>query len=147
MLLPDLAATQAAGRLLAPHIRTGDVVALSGELGAGKTSLTRGILAGLGFEGEAPSPSFALVIPYARPYVELDVWHVDLYRLENFHEAEELGLDDARADTALIIEWPERLGEMLWPDALKITLSRDQSGGRRLTVDVPPSWKGRCPFQ
>ena len=73
MILPDAEATDAAGRLLAPLLEPGDVIALSGDLGAGKTSFARGILAGLGFEGEVPSPSFALVIPYAPPLLRLSV--------------------------------------------------------------------------
>ena len=147
MILSDAAATDAAGRLLAPQLQCGDVVALSGDLGAGKTSFARGILAGLGFDGEVPSPSFALVIPYAPPSLRLPVWHVDLYRLDDPTEVEELGLDDALCDSVLLIEWPEGLGDRLWPSTLRITLKDDGDGGRRLTVSVPPSWELRCPFQ
>ena len=146
MILSDAAASDAAGRALAPYIRVGDVIAVSGNLGAGKTSFARGVLAGLGFAEEAPSPSFALVIPYAPPDVTLPVWHVDLYRLDDAEEVEQLGLDDALIDSALIIEWPERMGARLWPDALRLHFEATQ-GGRRLTVDAPPSWEARCPFQ
>lgn len=144
MRLVDPAATEAAGRALAKVIQVGDVIALSGDLGTGKTSLARGLLAELGLEDEAPSPSFALVIPYE---LRIPVWHVDLYRLDNAQDADELGLDDALVDGALLIEWPERLGAALWPEALKIHISVAPEGGRNLTVDVPPSWKNRCPFQ
>ena len=147
MILPDAEATDAAGRLLAPLLEPGDVIALSGDLGAGKTSFARGILAGLGFEGEVPSPSFALVIPYAPPLLRLSVLHVDLYRLDDPKEAEELGLDDALCDSALLVEWPEILGDRFWPNALKITLNDHGGGGRCLTVSVPPSWESRCPFR
>ena len=147
MILSDAEATDAAGRLLAPLLQCGDVIALSGDLGAGKTSFARGILAGLGFDGEVPSPSFALVIPYAPPSLRLPVWHVDLYRLDDPTEVEELGLDDALCDSVLLIEWPEGLGDRLWPSTLRITLKDDGDGGRRLTVSVPPSWESRCPFQ
>lgn len=147
MILSNAEATDAAGRLLAPLLQPGDVIALSGDLGAGKTSFARGILAGLGFEGEVASPSFALVIPYAPPLLRLSVWHVDLYRLDGSAEAEQLGLDDALCDSVLLIEWPERLGDRLWPNALKIALKDYGDGGRRLTVSVPPSWESRCPFQ
>ncbi|MBL0000168.1 MAG: tRNA (adenosine(37)-N6)-threonylcarbamoyltransferase complex ATPase subunit type 1 TsaE [Sphingomonadales bacterium] len=146
MILKDAEATEAAGRILAPYIGPGDVVALSGDLGVGKTCFVRGVLAGLGFDGEAPSPSFALVIPYAPPSVRFPVCHVDLYRLRTSEEAEELGLDDALADSALLIEWPERLGDRLWWEALKIRLDDVGPKGRRLTVSVPPSWEARCPF-
>lgn len=147
MMLGNEAATEAAGRLLAHSLRVGDVIALSGDLGAGKSCLARGLLAGLGFEGETPSPTFALVIPYDPPAVRLPVMHVDLYRLESVEDALELGLDEALKESALIIEWPERLGSALWPHALKIRLEDAGSLGRRLTACAPPSWEGRCPFQ
>ena len=146
MILADAVATDAAGRALAPYIRAGDVIALSGDLGAGKTSFARGILAGLGLAEEAPSPSFALVIPYAPPDVRLPIWHVDLYRLDDADEVEQLGLDDALIDSVLIIEWPERMGARLWPNALRLRFEAID-GGRRLTVAAPPSWEARCPFQ
>src|SRR6195952_5626748 len=98
MLLATAAETEALGTELAALLRPGDAVALSGPLGAGKTTLARGVLAALGLTDEAPSPSFSLVIAYDPPDVRLPLWHVDLYRIENPHEIDELGLDDARAD-------------------------------------------------
>src|SRR5689334_4666751 len=80
-LLSDPQATEAFGSRLAEVLRPGDMVALSGQLGAGKTTLARGILQALGLEAEAPSPSFAIVQPYEPPEVRLPVWHVDLYRI------------------------------------------------------------------
>ena len=133
----------ALGVRLAGLVRAGDVIALSGPLGAGKTSIARGLLAALGLEGEAPSPSFAIVQPYDLPEVRLPVLHVDLYRIEHHEEAEELGLDDARQDSLLIVEWPERLGEGHWPDALWLTLTPTADGARGLTVRVPAAWKDR----
>ena len=143
--LADAAATDAAGRALAPLLQPGDVIALSGDLGAGKTSLARGLLAALGLTEEAPSPSYAIVIPYDPPTVRLPVWHVDLYRLDDPEEAMELGLDDALLDGVLLIEWPERLG-WLWPDTLRLHINVPEDGPRRLTATVPPSWKDRWPF-
>src|SRR5678815_2624334 len=122
MLLGSPEAALALGARLAGAARPGDVIALSGPLGAGKTSVARGLLAALGLEEEAPSPSFAIVQPYDPPEVRFPVLHVDLYRLENPEEAEELGLDDARADSLLIVEWPERLPARYWHDALWLTL-------------------------
>ena len=145
--LADQEATAAAGALLEKSLRIGDVIALSGDLGAGKTCFARGLLAELGLTDDAPSPSFAIVIPYAPPDTRLPIWHIDLYRLDDPAEIEEIGLDEARLDAALVIEWPERMGSRLWHDALKISLDPDESGGRRLTVVVPRSWEGRCPFQ
>lgn len=145
MILRDPAATAAIGKTLAGLLRPGDVIALSGDLGVGKTTLVRGLLAELGLTGEAPSPSFAIVIAYAPPELRLPVWHVDLYRIENPDEIEELGLDDARDDAALLIEWPDRMGAYLWPDALRLHLAADQDGARRLTWNAPSSWEARWP--
>ncbi|MGW8191440.1 tRNA (adenosine(37)-N6)-threonylcarbamoyltransferase complex ATPase subunit type 1 TsaE [uncultured Sphingomonas sp.] len=145
MHLPDEAAAHALGAKLAAMVQPGDVIALSGPLGAGKTSIARGVLAALGLAGEAPSPSFAIVQPYDPPEVRLSVLHVDLYRIEEPDEALELGLDEAD-DALLLVEWPERLGDDPWPDALWLTLAFDEAGGRRLTARVPDAWESRWPL-
>ena len=139
--LADAAASEAFGARLATVVRPGDVVTLSGPLGAGKTSIARGLLAALGLEGEAPSPSFAIVQPYDPPEVRLPVLHVDLYRLDDPTEIAELGLDEARQDSVLLIEWPERGGD--WADALALTLAIEPDGARRLTARVPAAWEAR----
>jgi len=144
LLLAGPDATVRAGASLAPVLQAGDVVALRGELGAGKTSFARGLIAALGFAGEVPSPSFPIVIPYTPPELRLPLWHVDLYRIEDPGDLEELGLDDARADSALLIEWPERMGAALWPDALCLHIERD-GAARRLTWQAPAAWEGRWP--
>lgn len=131
------------GHRLAAVVRMGDVIALEGGLGAGKTTLARGILEGLGLEEEAPSPSFAIVQPYDIPDVRLPVAHVDLYRLEGPEEAEELALDDYRLDSLLIVEWPDRLGKDAWPEALRLHIDIEQEGARRLTARVPDAWTER----
>lgn len=144
--LVDAGATEAFGRRLAAVARPGDVIALSGQLGAGKTSIARGLLAALGLEEEAPSPSFAIVQPYAPPDVSFRVLHVDLYRIEDPGEAEELGLDEARLDSLLIVEWPERLPAAAWRDALWLTLTIEPDDARALTAQVPAAWKDRWPL-
>ena len=146
MHLVDEAATEAAGAALASVMKAGDVIALSGPLGAGKTCFTRGLIGALGFSGDVPSPTFGIVIPYAVPDVRLPLWHVDLYRIDDPDDVAELGLDDARHDAALVVEWPEKMGDALWPDALRLALSVDGTG-RRLTPTVPPSWQARWPFR
>ena len=133
------------GRGLGAVLRAGDVIALRGDLGAGKTTLARGILAGLGLQGEAPSPTFTLVQYYDPPEVRLPVAHADLYRLGAPDEAEELGLDDALAAGALLIEWPERLGGGLPPEALILTIEGAGGSFRSLTAAVPPAWENRWP--
>lgn len=142
MILKDEEATLAAGARLAAAARGGDVITLSGPLGVGKTALARGFIAALGHEGEVPSPSFAIVQPYEE--LELPVWHVDLYRIEEPSEIDELGFDSA-VDAVLLVEWPERAGESAWPDALALSLDFAQDGERILTAKVPPSWEGRWP--
>lgn len=142
MILADEAATAALGATLARCARPGDVIALSGPLGVGKTALARGFLAGLGHVGEVPSPSFAIVQPYEE--VDPPVWHVDLYRIEDPSEIDELGLDST-ADSIVLVEWPERAGEGAWPEALALSLEFGRDGARILTAEVPPSWEGRWP--
>lgn len=132
----------AIGAVLAP----GDVVLLSGDLGAGKTTLARAMLKARGLAGEAPSPTFAIVQPYAPPEVDLPIAHVDLYRIERAEELIELGLDDYRHDGALLIEWPERLGSEGWPDALTLTIS-GSGDARVLTAEVPAAWEARWPLR
>lgn len=142
--LPNPAATEAIGARIGALLRPGDVIALYGTLGAGKTSLCRGMLRGLGFAGDVPSPTFPIVVTYAPPELRLPVWHVDLYRIEAPEELEELGLDEARGEVALLIEWPERLPG-LWPETLRLTLEMDEAGGRRLTASAPAAWGTRWP--
>lgn len=141
--LPEPAATLAIGARLAEVIRPGDVITLSGPLGAGKTSIARGLLAGLGLAGEAPSPSFAIVQPYDPPEVRFPVLHVDLYRLDGPDEMLELGLDEALFDAALLVEWPDRAGPDAWPDALRLVLAIEPDGARRLTWEAPAAWERR----
>ena len=142
MKLEDEEATARFGGRLATAARGGDVITISGPLGVGKTALARGFIAQLGHQGEVPSPSFAIVQPYEE--LEPPVWHVDLYRIEDASEIDELGLDSA-ADAVLLVEWPERAGAGAWPNALALSLDFAQDGERILTAKVPPSWEERWP--
>lgn len=122
LTLADEAATLALGACLGARLQPGDIVCLSGNLGAGKTTLARGAIAAwTGGEAEAPSPTYTLVQTYDGPRGEL--WHVDLYRLKRAEDAWELGLEEAFASAASLIEWPERLGGQLPRDRLDIKLS------------------------
>jgi tRNA threonylcarbamoyladenosine biosynthesis protein TsaE len=154
----DLEDVAAIGAQIAAVLRPGDAVGLIGGLGAGKTTLVRAILKAMGLAGEAPSPSFAIVQPYAPPELPVQLLHIDLYRIEDAEEIEELGLDEARGDHILLIEWPERMGRYAWPDMLMLTIAEtaEKIGAesiaaevlhaRRLTAAVPPAWEGRWPL-
>ena len=134
------------GAVIGAALMPGDIVALSGGLGAGKTTLARAMLKARGLAGEAPSPTFAIVQPYAPPEVDLPIAHVDLYRIEDIDELIELGLDDYLYDGALLIEWPERLGSEGWPGALLLGIS-GEGDARVLTATVPPAWGARWPLR
>lgn len=127
------------GMVLAPLLQAGDIIALNGELGAGKTTLARAILQGLGADEDVPSPSFTLVQCYDSPPLRLPAWHVDLYRLSGPDEALELGLEDAYEQTVCLIEWPDRLGRLLPASALRVRLTPvDNGAARRLDLAIPP---------
>ena len=143
--LPDLAAMEVLGRRIAVHLSDGDVVALSGGLGVGKTTLARAIIAALGHEGEVPSPTFTIVEVYAPPQMRLRLVHADFYRLETPREAEEIGLDEYREGAALIAEWPENAGGFAdEPNCLGISLEI-AGKGRRAIVEPGAGWQGRWP--
>jgi tRNA threonylcarbamoyladenosine biosynthesis protein TsaE len=139
--LPDAAATLALGRRLGRRLAPGDVVCLSGDLGAGKTTLARGVIeAWTGEAEEAPSPTYTLVQTYLG--AAGDLWHADLYRLQRPEDAWELGLEDAFASAACLIEWPALLEGRLPRDRLDIAL--DFAGeGRRATLRGHGAWRAR----
>ena len=138
--LPGLEAAARLGAAIAARLEPGDVVALRGDLGAGKTTLARAILSALGHEGEVPSPTFTLVQSYETP--RLAVAHFDLYRLKRPEEIAELGFDDALDAGAALVEWPE-MAEAAMPDErLDVTLTAEPraaalSGGGRWAALVP----------
>ena len=143
--LPDLAATDALGARIAAVLRAGDVVALSGGLGAGKTTLARAIIAALGHQGEVPSPSFAIIETYDPPLLRLPLVHADFYRLDDPAELVELGLDYYREGAALLAEWPELAGGFAHELAcLSIRLEAAETG-RIAIVEPGQEWLGRLP--
>lgn len=143
--LPDLAAMDRLGRAIAVKLQVGDVIALEGGLGAGKTTLARAVIAGLGHTGEVPSPSFAIVELYEPPLVRLPLVHADFYRLDHPSEVEELGLDDYRQGAALLAEWPDRAGGFAHePGCLAIHLET-AGEGRIAIVESGRDWLGRMP--
>jgi tRNA threonylcarbamoyladenosine biosynthesis protein TsaE len=131
-------------RRLAPLCSLGDIICLSGQLGAGKTSFARGLLHGLGWceTADVASPTYNLVIEYMPPEVQMPVAHIDLYRLDNAEAVRSLGLEDMMEDHLLIIEWPERWGAQLPQEHLQIYL--DGTGAvRSINLRGSASWQNR----
>jgi tRNA threonylcarbamoyl adenosine modification protein YjeE len=135
--LVDLAATDALGARIAASLRIGDVVALNGDLGSGKTTLARAILRALGVSEAVPSPTFTLVQAYET--ARLAVRHYDLYRVDDVSDMDELGLDEALDEGAALIEWPEHAGARLPPDALHVALTLD-ARGRSARISGSQRW-------
>ena len=136
--LPDGAATERLGALIAGGLAVGDAVALEGDLGAGKTTLARAILRALGVSEEVPSPTFTLVQHYDTK--RLAVRHYDLYRVKDAIELRELGLDEALDEGAALIEWPQRLGAALPDSALHVALSITGPTSREARLSGPSKW-------
>ena len=138
--LIDETATAELGARIARALIPGDVIAISGALGVGKTVLARAILRTLGVTENVPSPSFTLVQAYDTP--RLRVHHFDLYRIESARELTELGLDDALEGGALLIEWPERgMPRRLLADALQIALAPAGETSRDVQLSGPTRWE------
>ena len=131
------------GRRIGAVLAVGDVVLLSGTLGAGKSTLARGMLAGADFAGEVASPSFPIMLTYEPPEARLPVAHCDFYRLESAAEAEELGLDEWLTYGAIIAEWPDKGPAWLARDALSIHIEIASPTTRALTAAAPNAWKER----
>lgn len=139
--LPDEAASARLGEAVAAGLRRGDAICLSGPLGAGKSTVARAAVRALTSpDEEVPSPTFTLVQTYAAP--EFPIAHFDLYRLRSADEAHELGIEDAVADGAALIEWPERLDTAPSPDRLDIELAPSGTG-RRARITAHGSWRER----
>ena len=123
------------GREIAARVKPPALILLSGELGAGKTTLTKGLASGLGAasEDEVTSPTFTLVHKYARG---APVYHVDLYRIGDFHDLETLGLEDVFSEKAVVIvEWPDKFTlRTEWP-VLRIRLEHVAEDTRKITIE------------
>jgi tRNA threonylcarbamoyl adenosine modification protein YjeE len=141
--LDDSGATRALGRRLAAALRGGDVVALRGPLGSGKTELARALIrARAGAAVEVPSPSFTLVQDYA--LAGLVIRHIDLYRLQEAAELVELGLLAPEADEVWLIEWPERAGTLLPDDRIDVVLGQGPTPDARIAQLIAgPGWTER----
>lgn len=140
--LVDEEATTRLGAAIGLALGQGEAVCLSGPLGAGKSSLARGLILALApAAGDVPSPTFTLVQIYAGPSFEIA--HFDLYRLTRAEEAFEIGLDEALREGAAVIEWPERLAGLLPANRLDVAIRLDGEG-RRARITAHGAWEGRA---
>jgi tRNA threonylcarbamoyladenosine biosynthesis protein TsaE len=138
--------TRAVGEALAPSFRARDAVALTGELGAGKTTLTQGIARGLGIQDQVVSPTFTLIREYRGR--ELDVAHVDVYRLDRVQDVMDLGLDElGDGEALLLVEWGDAVEALLPAEHLTIELATvEPDEARTLAIDgAGDSWEERWP--
>ena len=145
LLIVDLAnqaATESLAAKIAPLVAVGDTIALSGGLGAGKTTFARALIRTLAGDDrlEVPSPTFTLVQTYQTP--RLTLTHVDLYRLTDPREIEETGFFDALVDGAVVVEWPERAGRSLPAERLDVALEM-AGGARRARISGGRAWASR----
>ena len=154
MRLADAAATARAGAAIASVLEGGMIVTLSGDLGAGKTTLVRGVLRARGIEGAIKSPTYALVEHYRAS--SLYFYHIDFYRFADPEEWETTGLTECfRDDSVCLIEWPERVAKLLPPAdiALSLMLEADRDGralaaraftarGKRCVDAIARAWSG-----
>jgi tRNA threonylcarbamoyl adenosine modification protein YjeE len=138
LVIRDHQETEALGSRIAASLKVGDTVALEGDLGAGKTTLARAILRALGVAGEVPSPSFTLVQQYDTP--RLKITHCDFYRIEEAAEVDELGLEDALKEGAVLVEWPERAPRWIPEDALRIRMEIVGENERAVQFSGPARW-------
>ena len=131
--LPDEAATLALGGVIARQLAAGDRIHLAGNLGAGKTTLARGILRGLGFEGRVKSPTYTLVELYV--ISKLNLYHFDFYRFSDPEEWNDAGFRDLFNSTNVcLVEWPDKAGELLTSPDLDIHLEPTPTMGRKATM-------------
>ncbi|GAD57088.1 tRNA (adenosine(37)-N6)-threonylcarbamoyltransferase complex ATPase subunit type 1 TsaE [Limimaricola cinnabarinus] len=142
IFLPDESHSLALARALAPHLRAGDTLLLSGQIGAGKSFFARALIrARTGNpDEEVPSPTFTLVQSYDAPGAE--IWHCDLYRLSDPFELVELGLEEAMGRAICLIEWPDRMGDMAPPEALSLAFEA-RPDGHLLSMSGPEVWHAR----
>jgi len=143
LALPDLAATARLGAALSRRLTVGDVVALHGDLGAGKTELARAIIRAATGDGAliVPSPTFTLAETYDTSLGP--VWHFDLYRLDSPEQVWELGFEEALTSGISLIEWPERIGALLPVERLDATLTIVGEEARAATLAAGESWVDR----
>jgi tRNA threonylcarbamoyladenosine biosynthesis protein TsaE len=143
--------TEALGRIVGGFTQAGDLIALVGELGAGKTQFTRGLAHGVGVDGDkVSSPTFVFIHEYPGGYDKPTLLHMDAYRVGSLEELESIGWDPAagggelRQQSILVVEWADRLGGTLGDDLLEITFEHLSPTHREVTMHLQGQWRGRA---
>jgi tRNA threonylcarbamoyladenosine biosynthesis protein TsaE len=139
--VPDADAMRAVAAGLAPDLRVGDIVVLTGPLGAGKTTFTQGLAAGLGVVGPVTSPTFVIAREHSSINGGPALVHVDAYRLSSLAEIDDLDLDASLDDSVTVVEWGEGLVERLTSNVIDVRIARDEVGRtdtRQVSVTWPP---------
>jgi len=137
LFLENEFATTRFGESLAQYLSAGDILAITGPLGSGKTSLARAIIGRLSADDEVTSPTYGLVSTYETP--GFLIWHYDLFRLSQKNEIWELGFEDAMDDGVVLIEWPEIIADILPSDTLSISMQA-QADGRKIRLEGGGEW-------
>jgi tRNA threonylcarbamoyladenosine biosynthesis protein TsaE len=141
LICPSPADTMAAASRLAPLLRPGDIVVLSGELGSGKTLFTNGLAAGLGVEESVTSPSFVLLHEYRSGFLPL--FHADVYRLGTLNEFDDLDILTHAEEGVLVIEWGDAVAAGLPADHLLIEIEVNEDGSRIIRLHPVGNWVSR----
>ncbi len=146
MVFPTPEETMDFGRVLGRALRAGDLVLLAGPLGAGKTTLTRGIADGLGVGGRVSSPTFVLARVHPAGTAGVPLVHVDAYRLGgDLSQLDDLDLDTDLERSAVVVEWGEGSAERLSADYLVVRLDRREDDVREITLEPHGTWADRVP--
>jgi len=140
----DARETEAVGEAVAGQLRVGDLVVLTGDLGAGKTTFVKGLARGLGVKEAVTSPTFTIVQHYAG---RLPLAHVDVYRLERIQELHDLGFEELLEHNVVVVEWGEAIARVLPPDRVQVRLAMTDAGDDERKIEivgVGPAWSTRA---
>lgn len=143
LVILSLEQMAALGTAISAQVRQGDIITLSGSLGAGKTTLARAIIASLGYQSEVPSPTFAILQYYDPPEIRMPLVHADFYRLADAQDLEELGLETGADAPILIAEWAENIGGLSGNQTLQLQIGFGDASARNILIHPGADWIDR----